>query len=65
MKNFNSPRSQNPSAGECDCQEEQQNIRTPPSKLPRRLNVPAPMHIAKKKSFLSAPRIVRGREIDL
>jgi hypothetical protein len=24
--------------------------------------VPAPMHMAKKKSFLSAPRIVRGRE---
>src|SRR5260221_6957315 len=34
----------------------------PPSKLPRRLKVAAPRHMAKKKSFRSAPRIVRGRE---
>src|SRR5216684_8928594 len=37
-------------------------ISTPPSKLLSRLNVPAPRHIAKKKSFRSAPRMVRGRE---
>jgi hypothetical protein len=41
------------------------NINNPPSKLPRRLKVPAPTHIAKKKSLLSTPRIVSGREIDL
>src|ERR1700746_1271006 len=34
----------------------------PPSKLPRRLKVAAPRHMAKKKSFRSAPRMVRGRE---
>src|SRR5580658_6046083 len=36
----------------------------PPNKLLRRLNVPAPRHMAKKKSFLSAPSIVSGRESD-
>src|SRR6202451_828372 len=40
------------------------NINRPPRRLPSRLNVPAPIHIAKKKSFLSAPRIVRGRDRD-
>src|SRR5277367_3232582 len=39
-------------------------ISTPPSKLLRRLKVAAPRHMAKKKSFLSAPRIVSGRESD-
>src|SRR5271169_5218413 len=37
-------------------------INTPPSKLLSRLNVPAPRHMAKKKSFRSAPRMVRGRD---
>src|ERR1700684_2653634 len=40
------------------------NINRPPRRLPSRLNVPAPIHIAKKKSFLSAPNIVRGRDND-
>src|ERR1700722_214632 len=39
-------------------------ISTPPSKLLRRLKVAAPRHMAKKKSFRSAPRIVSGRESD-
>src|SRR5271156_1937631 len=39
-------------------------IKTPPSKLLRRLKVAAPRHMAKKNSFRSAPRIVRGRESD-
>src|SRR5579872_5563146 len=34
----------------------------PPSKLLRRLKVAAPRHMAKKKSFRSAPRIVSGRD---
>src|SRR5580704_8088738 len=38
------------------------NISNPPNKLLSRLKVAAPRHIAKKKSFRSAPRIVRGRE---
>src|ERR1700730_5473117 len=33
-------------------------------RLPRRLNVAAPRHMAKKKSFRSAPRIVSGRDSD-
>jgi hypothetical protein len=33
----------------------------PPSKLESMLNVAAPMHMAKKKSFRSAPMIVSGR----
>src|SRR5262249_2861158 len=40
-------------------------IRMPPARLFRRLKVAAPRHIAKKNSFRSAPRIVRGRESDL
>src|SRR6267142_5885844 len=39
-------------------------MNSPPSKLPKRLNVAAPRHMAKKKSFRSAPRIVSGRESD-
>src|SRR5271168_1530997 len=38
------------------------NIRIPPRRLDSRLNVAAPRHMAKKKSFRSAPRIVSGRE---
>src|SRR5215813_3332580 len=38
------------------------NMSKPPRRLPRRLNVAAPRHMAKKKSFRSAPRMVRGRE---
>src|SRR5580704_2421311 len=38
------------------------NISRPPNKLLSRLKVAAPRHMAKKKSFRSAPRIVRGRE---
>src|ERR1700722_8557570 len=37
------------------------NIKMPPSKLESMLNVAAPMHMAKKKSFLSTPRTVSGR----
>src|SRR5216683_7750162 len=37
---------------------------SPPSKLLSRLNVAAPRHMAKKKSFRSAPRIVSGRDSD-
>src|SRR5208337_3770783 len=37
---------------------------SPPRRLLSRLKVPAPRHIAKKKSFRSAPRIVSGRESD-
>src|SRR5580704_2788850 len=37
------------------------NIKMPPSKLESMLNVAAPMHMEKKKSFLSAPRTVSGR----
>src|SRR3984957_9794721 len=37
-------------------------IKSPPSKLLRRLKVAAPRHMAKKNSFRSAPRMVRGRE---
>src|ERR1700674_6131002 len=40
------------------------NINTPPDKLLSRLNVAAPRHMAKKKSFRSAPRRVSGRERD-
>src|ERR1700719_573594 len=40
------------------------NISNPPSKLLSRLNVAAPRHMAKKKSFRSAPRIVSGRDSD-
>src|SRR5580658_10134077 len=36
----------------------------PPNKLLSRLKVAAPRHMAKKKSFRSAPRIVSGRESD-
>jgi hypothetical protein len=36
----------------------------PSSRIASRLKVAAPMHMAKKNSFLSAPKIVRGREID-
>src|SRR5580704_9957535 len=38
------------------------NISRPPNKLLSRLKVAAPRHMAKKKSFRSAPRIVSGRE---
>src|SRR5271154_6726328 len=37
---------------------------SPPRRLLSRLNVPAPRHMAKKKSFRSAPRIVSGRDSD-
>src|SRR5580692_5894892 len=40
------------------------NISNPPNKLLSKLKVAAPRHIAKKKSFRSAPRIVSGRESD-
>src|SRR5271156_6238695 len=40
------------------------NIRSPPNKLLSRLKVAAPRHMAKKKSFRSAPRIVSGRDSD-
>src|SRR5271156_6773001 len=40
------------------------NISNPPNKLLRRLNVAAPRHMAKKKSFRSAPRMVSGRDND-
>src|SRR5579884_1208047 len=36
----------------------------PPRRLPSRLKVAAPRHMAKKKSFRSAPRMVSGRERD-
>src|SRR6266850_992142 len=36
----------------------------PPNKLLSRLKVAAPRHMAKKKSFRSAPRIVSGRDSD-
>src|SRR5713226_8203339 len=36
----------------------------PPNRLLRRLKVAAPRHMAKKKSFRSAPRIVSGRDRD-
>src|SRR5579859_3764429 len=39
-------------------------MRSPPSRLPKRLKVAAPRHMAKKKSFRSAPRMVSGRESD-
>src|ERR1700739_3654810 len=35
---------------------------SPPSKLPSKLKVAAPRHMAKKNSFRSAPRMVSGRE---
>src|SRR5580692_2990358 len=38
------------------------NIINPPNKLLSRLKVAAPRHMAKKKSFRSAPRIVSGRD---
>src|ERR1700691_6113913 len=38
------------------------NISNPPNKLLSRLKVAAPRHIAKKKSFRSAPRIISGRD---
>src|SRR5580700_10388359 len=34
----------------------------PPNRLLSKLNVAAPRHMAKKKSFRSAPRIVSGRD---
>jgi hypothetical protein len=34
----------------------------PSSRIASRLKVAVPMHMAKKNSFLSAPKIVRGRE---
>src|SRR5208282_6494804 len=40
------------------------NISSPPNKLLSRLKVAAPRHMAKKKSFRSAPRIVSGRDSD-
>src|SRR6267142_2523040 len=36
----------------------------PPNKLLSRLKVAAPRHMAKKKSFRSAPRMVSGRDSD-
>src|SRR6266851_4702854 len=44
--------------------ESNKNIISPPSRLLSRLKVAAPRHMAKKKSFRSAPRIVSGRDID-
>src|SRR5208282_4575531 len=38
------------------------NISSPPNKLLSKLKVAAPRHMAKKKSFRSAPRIVSGRD---
>src|SRR5713101_8434138 len=38
---------------------------SPPSRLLSKLKVAAPRHMAKKKSFRSAPRIVSGRDSDL
>src|SRR5580704_6580429 len=40
------------------------NISNPPNKLLSKLKVAAPRHIAKKKSFRSAPRMVSGRDSD-
>jgi len=39
-------------------------MHNPPRRLPKRLKVAAPRHMAKKKSFRSAPKIVSGRESD-
>src|SRR6202451_4472648 len=44
--------------------ESSKNISSPPNRLLSRLKVAAPRHMAKKKSFRSAPRIVSGRESD-
>src|SRR5208282_3810267 len=38
------------------------NISNPPNRLLSKLKVAAPRHMAKKKSFRSAPRIVSGRD---
>lgn len=38
-----------------------ENIKMPPGKLASILNVAAPIHRAKKNSFRSTPRMVRGR----